>query len=77
VTGANGSLGVGRVGRAAADGYTLSAGGSDTHVMCALHPLSYDVVRDFEPISAFRSAPYLIVSSSAIPANDLKGLSLG
>ena len=33
VTGANGSLGVGRVARAAGDGYSLSAGGWDTHVM--------------------------------------------
>jgi len=65
VTGANGSIGVGRVARAAADGYTLSAGGWDTHVMNgALYPLSYDVVQDFEPISLFRSAPYLILSSS-------------
>jgi len=75
VTGANGSLGVGRVARAAGDGYSLSAGGWDTHVMNgALYPLSYDVVRDFEPISLFRSAPFLILSSSAIPANDIEGL---
>jgi tripartite-type tricarboxylate transporter receptor subunit TctC len=74
VTGANGSLGVGRVARAAGDGYTLSAGDWDTHVMCALRPLPYDVVREFEPISAFRGAPYLILSSSAIPANDVEGL---
>jgi tripartite-type tricarboxylate transporter receptor subunit TctC len=40
----------------------------------ALYPLSYDVVRDLEPISAFRSALYLILSSSAIPANDVEGL---
>jgi tripartite-type tricarboxylate transporter receptor subunit TctC len=40
VTGANGSIGVGRVARAAGDGYTLIAGGWDTHVMNgALYPL--------------------------------------
>jgi tripartite-type tricarboxylate transporter receptor subunit TctC len=75
VTGANGSLGVGRVARASGDGYTLSAGGWDTHVMNgALYPLSYDVVQDFESIALLRSAPYLILSSLAIPANDLQGL---
>jgi tripartite-type tricarboxylate transporter receptor subunit TctC len=75
VTGANGSIGVGRVARAAGDGYTTIAGGWDTHVMNgALYPLSYDVVQDFEPISLFRSTPYLILSSNAIPANDIEGL---
>jgi tripartite-type tricarboxylate transporter receptor subunit TctC len=75
VTGANGSVGVGRVARAAGDGYTLIAGGWDTHVMnAALYPLSYNVVQDFEPISLFRSAPYLILSRSTIPANDVQGL---
>jgi tripartite-type tricarboxylate transporter receptor subunit TctC len=35
VTGAGGTIGVGRVARAAGDGYTLSLGQSDTHVVNA------------------------------------------
>jgi tripartite-type tricarboxylate transporter receptor subunit TctC len=43
--GAGGSVGVGRVARAAPDGYTLDIGQWDTHVLNgAIYPLSYDVV---------------------------------
>jgi tripartite-type tricarboxylate transporter receptor subunit TctC len=63
------------VARALADGYTLAFGGWDTHVTNgALYPLSYDVVKDFEPIALDRSVPYVIVSSNAVPAADVKGL---
>src|SRR4051812_29902534 len=44
VTGANGSIGVGRVARAAPDGYTLGIGHWATHVINgAIYPLPYDV----------------------------------
>src|SRR5437879_8961723 len=52
VTGANGSIGVGRVARAAPDGYTLVLGLWNTHVSnAAVYTLAYDVLRDFEPIA--------------------------
>ena len=45
-------IGVGRVARAAPDGYTLDIGQWDTHVANgATFPLSYDVVKDFEPVA--------------------------
>src|SRR5262249_2344164 len=51
VAGANGSIGVGRASRAAPDGYTVVIGLKDTHVLNgAALALSYDVVKDFEPI---------------------------
>ena len=54
-TGAAGSIGVGRVARAAPDGYTLSIGHWSTHVVNgAIYPLPYDVLNDFEPIVAAR-----------------------
>ena len=75
VSGANGSIGVGRVARAAPDGYTLSIGGVPTHVYNgALYALPYDVLNDFEPISLVTTQPYLIVAKKAMPASDLKGL---
>src|SRR5215510_7485167 len=44
-TGAGGSLGVGRVARAAPDGYTLSIGHVQTHVINgAIYKLNYDVL---------------------------------
>jgi tripartite-type tricarboxylate transporter receptor subunit TctC len=75
VAGAAGSIGVGRVARASPDGYTLSLGMWGTHVAnAAIYSLSYDVVRDFEPISLIGSMSELIVAKKDMPANDLKGL---
>jgi tripartite-type tricarboxylate transporter receptor subunit TctC len=52
VSGTAGSLGVGRVARAAPDGYTLGIGGWSTHVVNAvIYALQYDVLNDFEPIA--------------------------
>jgi tripartite-type tricarboxylate transporter receptor subunit TctC len=75
VTGANGSIGTGRVARAAPDGYTVVDGLWNTHVANgALYPLQYDVLKDFEPIALTASYPYLIAANKTIPASDLKGL---
>jgi tripartite-type tricarboxylate transporter receptor subunit TctC len=75
VAGAAGSLGVGRVARAAPDGYTLSIGpGYATHVVnAAIYDLPYDVVKDFEPISLIGVMPQMIVARKTMPADDLKG----
>jgi tripartite-type tricarboxylate transporter receptor subunit TctC len=75
ISGAAGSIGVGRAAHAAPDGYTLSIGHYGTHAVNSLiYPLKYDVVKDFEPIALLASNPYLIVSKNAVPATDLKGL---
>jgi tripartite-type tricarboxylate transporter receptor subunit TctC len=75
VTGANGSIGVGRVARAAGDGYTLCLGGWSTYVSNgAIYALPYDLLKDFEPIVLVATLPLLIVAKKAFPANDLKGL---
>lgn len=75
VTGAAGSLGPGRVARAASDGYTLSLGTSGTHVVNgAMMALSYDVVDDFAPIALLTTQPLMIVARKDMPAKDLKEL---
>jgi tripartite-type tricarboxylate transporter receptor subunit TctC len=75
VAGANGSLGVGRVARAAPDGYTVVIGYWGTHVANgAVYALPYDVLSDFEPISLTVTQPFLIAAKRAIPTDDLKGL---
>jgi tripartite-type tricarboxylate transporter receptor subunit TctC len=67
VAGAAGSIG--GVARAPPDGYTLSMGMWGTHVVNpAIYALSYDVVRDFEPILLIGSMPELIVAKKATPA---------
>jgi tripartite-type tricarboxylate transporter receptor subunit TctC len=75
VTGASGTLGVGRAARAAPDGYTLSMGMWATHVLNgALFTLPYNVLEDFEPIALLTSNPQLIVVKKTVPANNLSEL---
>jgi tripartite-type tricarboxylate transporter receptor subunit TctC len=75
VSGAAGTIGVGRVARAAADGYTIGAGFVGTHVINgATYTLQYDLLKDFEPISLIATNSWLIVAKKDMPASDLKGL---
>jgi tripartite-type tricarboxylate transporter receptor subunit TctC len=75
VTGAAGSIGVGRVARAPADGYTLSIGHWSTHVVNgAIYKLPYDLLRDFAPIALLPNNPMMIVTGKNLPANNLAGL---
>jgi tripartite-type tricarboxylate transporter receptor subunit TctC len=77
-TGAAGTIGVGRVARAAPDGYTISIGHWGTHVVNgAIYELPYHVFNDFEPVSLIATNPQLIVARKTVPAKDLKELSLG
>jgi tripartite-type tricarboxylate transporter receptor subunit TctC len=75
VTGAGGTIGVGRVARALPDGYTIAMGIWSTHVVnAAIYTLHYDVVKDFEPIALLADSPVLILAKNAVPANNLTGL---
>jgi tripartite-type tricarboxylate transporter receptor subunit TctC len=75
VTGAAGTIGVGRVARAAPDGYTISIGHWGTHVVNgAIYALQYDVLNDFEPVSLIATNPQIIVARKAMPAKDLQEL---
>ena len=61
--GAAGSIGVGRVARAAPDGYTISIGHWTTHVVNgAVYALPYDVLNDFEPVALLARRRMLIVA---------------
>jgi len=72
VTGAGGSVGVGRAVRAAPDGYTISFGHLGTHVANgAIYKLGYDLVTDLEPVALLPSNPMIIVSKNAVPAKSL------
>jgi len=73
VTGAGGSIGVGRVAHAAPDGYTLVEGIWSTAVVNgAIYKLNYDVFNDFEPIALLTNGSQLIVIKKDNPANNLK-----
>ena len=72
-TGAGGSIGVGRVARAAPDGYTVSIGHWSTHVVNgAVYALQYDLLKDLEPVAMIGGNPMLIVTNAAVPAKNLK-----
>jgi tripartite-type tricarboxylate transporter receptor subunit TctC len=75
VTGAGGTIGTGRVARAAPDGYTLSIGQNETHVITgATYALQYDVLNAFEPVALLLTTPLLLLARKAMPADDLNGL---
>ena len=75
VTGASGTIGVGRVAQAAGDGYTLSIGPWNSHVLNgAVFKLKYDLLNDLEPVALIASNDCVIVSKNGVPAGDLKQL---
>jgi len=75
VTGASGTLGVGRVARAAPDGYTLVIGNWASHVVnSAIFKTPFDYVNDFEPVARLSGNPYIIVGKNDLPAKTLPEL---
>ncbi len=74
IGGAGGSIAVGRLARAAADGYTIDIGQWDTHVGAIIYNLNYDLQKDFAPIGLASLNPMLLVAKKTLPANDLKSL---
>jgi tripartite-type tricarboxylate transporter receptor subunit TctC len=75
VTGADGTLGVGRAARATPDGYMLSVGQWSTHVLNgAAYALPYDLLNDFAPVALLATNPQVIVSYKGVPAANLKEL---
>ena len=58
---------MGRVARAAPDGYTIDIGQWDTHVGGIIHKLDYDLQKDFEPIGLLSVNPQLLVARKDLP----------
>ena len=76
VGGAGGSLGVGRLARAAPDGYTIDIGQWDTHVGSIIYHLNYDLQKDFAPIGLISINPMLLVAKKTLPADNLDALAV-
>ena len=75
ISGAGGATGSARVARSAPDGYALIFSHLATHVILpATQSLSYDVVKDFEPIALIADTPQGIAGRASLPAKDLKEL---
>src|SRR5262245_39877994 len=73
VAGAGGTIGVGRVARAAPDGYTIDMGQRDTKVGAIIFPINFDLQKDFTPIGLMTINPQVVLARNELP-NDLKGL---
>ena len=72
---AGGTVAVGRVARAAPDGYMIAIGQYGNFVLNgAIYALPYDVINDFAPVSVLASNPQIIVSKNGVPAKNLKEL---
>jgi tripartite-type tricarboxylate transporter receptor subunit TctC len=74
VGGAGGSIAVGRVARAAPDGYTIDIGQWDTHVGSIIYNITYDLQKDFDPIGLISVNPQLLVGKKTLAANRLNEL---
>lgn len=74
--GANSAIGTGFVAKAKADGYTLlvSSSGGLTVNPVVMKGLTYDPVKELEPIALLGSFPLIITVPSALPVNNLKEL---
>ena len=74
-TGAGGTIGEGRISRAAPDGYTIGIGQWGTNVATgAIYNLPYDLMKDFEPVGLIATQPFFITARKTMPANNLKEL---
>jgi tripartite-type tricarboxylate transporter receptor subunit TctC len=71
--GAGGMIGQTYVAKSAPDGYTLLlAGGSMAGARYVNANITYDLMRDFTPISLLETSPFVLVVNPALPAQSVK-----
>ena len=73
---AAGTIGSGRVAKAATDGYTFMIGNSGTHVysQSLYKKKPYDSVADFEPIAMVTDSPRILIARKDLPVKNLQEL---
>lgn len=73
--GAGGNIGAEAVARAPADGYTLLVATTAHAINRTLFKqMSYDLMKDFVPVSQLTAGPLVIVANPALPATNVKEL---
>ncbi len=73
---AAGTVGTGRVAKAAPDGYTMLIGNSGTQVysQSLYKRRPYDAVADFEPVGLVTESPRVLVARNGLPVKNLQEL---
>ena len=71
---AGGTVGTARAARAAPDGYTLLIGNSGTHAYAPTlyKSLSFDPIKDFEPVGITTESPRILVVRTDLPVKNLQ-----
>jgi tripartite-type tricarboxylate transporter receptor subunit TctC len=72
--GGNTIIGTELAAKSAPDGYTLFGAALPFSVIQSLYKTSFDVTRDFAPITLAGVTPNLLVANVGMPFNDVKGL---
>jgi tripartite-type tricarboxylate transporter receptor subunit TctC len=75
VPGGGGTIAATRLLRSAPDGTTIGIGQWTTHVGAgAMYPVTFDYLKDFEPIAMLSTGPVWIIGRKDFPAKDIKEL---
>jgi len=72
--GGNTIIGTEMAAKSAPDGYTLFGAALPFSVIQSLYKTSFDVTKDFAPITLAGVTPNLLVANPSVPFNDVKGL---
>ena len=73
--GAAGNIGAEVAARSPADGYTLLTAPASTAISQTLYQkLSYDLLKDFEPVALMAGVPFMLVVHPSLPAKNMNDL---
>ena len=69
--GGGGTISAEAVARAAPDGYTLLLATGTHTINPSMYKVSYDMVRDFAPVTLLASTPFILAVHPSVPANSV------
>ena len=72
--GGGGTISAEAVAKAAPDGYTLLLATGTHTINPSMYKLSYDMVRDFAPVTLLASTPFILAVHPSVPANSVAEL---